>query len=85
MASGKAAWNEGGRQLRNGAKYVEENHGDLLQNIAKQITGAVSLMREYFLQAWREILPYLNQAWQSSKPYFQQLGKVKTEFYCLVS
>jgi len=79
MASGKAAWNEGGRQLRNGAKYVEENHGDLLQNIAKHITGAVSLMREYFLQAWREVLPYLNQAWQSSKPYFQQLGKIIIE------
>jgi len=79
IASGKAAWNEGGRQLRNGAKYVEENHGDLLQKIATQITESVIMLREYFLEAWSSILPYLNQAWQSSKPYFQQLGKIIIE------
>ena len=82
MASGKAAWNEGGKQLREGAKYIEANYGDFLQNIANQVNAAVALLREYVLQAWRSILPYLNHAWESSKPHFQQLGKVSRASYC---
>ena len=84
MASGKAAWNEGGKQLREGAKYIEANYGDFLQNIANQVNAAVALLREYVLQAWRSILPYLNHAWESSKPHFQQLGKVSRASYRVV-
>ena len=84
MASGKAAWNEGGKQLREGAKYIEANYGDFLQNIANQVNAAVALLREYVLQAWRSILQYLNHAWESSKPHFQQLGKVSGASYRVV-
>jgi len=79
MSSGKAAWNEGGKHLRDGAKYVEENYGDLLQNIVNQIHAALSVLRDYLLQAWKSILPFLKQAWDTSKPYFQQLGKIIIE------
>ena len=78
ISGGKSAWNEGGKQLREGAKYVEENYGDLLHNIANQVQATGRLVWEYLVTAWTSLLPYLKQAWETSKPYFQQLGKVGT-------
>ena len=78
ISGGKSAWNEGGKQLRDGAKYVEENYGDLLHNIANQVQATGRLVWEYLVTAWTSLLPYLRQAWETSKPYFQQLGKVQT-------
>jgi len=79
ISGGKSAWNEGGKQLRDGAKYVEENYGDLLLNIASQVQATARLVWDYLVETWTSLLPYLKQAWETSKPYFQQLGKIIIE------
>lgn len=79
LKSGQAAWKEGGVYMRKGAKYMEDNYGDLLANIWAQMKVAFGIIWSYILTGWYIIQPYLLQAWEASKPFFHQLGKIIIE------
>merc|ERR1719348_2934514 len=68
IKNGKSAWNEGGKQIRVGAKYLEENYGEFFNQSWSKIR-----------EAWKQLLPHLKEAWEASKPYFHELGKIIIE------
>ena len=78
IKNGKKAWNVGGQQIREGAKYVEENYGDAINDAWNQVKSAAQYMWQQVVEAWRHILPHIKEAWETSKPYFHQLGKVRS-------
>ena len=43
VKSGKSAWNEGGQHLRDGAKYVEDNYGDVINSAWKEVSIWVTI------------------------------------------
>lgn len=75
IKNGKSAWNEGGKQLRDGAKYVEDNYGDVINDGWNQVKSMAQFLRDQIVLAWKKILPHLKDAWEASKPFFHQLGK----------
>ena len=79
LKNGKNAWDEGGKQLREGAKYVEDNYGDVINDAWNQIRSAAQYLWERLVETWRQILPHLKDAWEQAKPYFHQLGKLIIE------
>ena len=47
VKGGQAAWQEGGKQLREGARWAEDNYGDLASNVLEEVsaeTGTDSLI-----------------------------------------
>lgn len=75
LASGKAAWMEGGKQLRLFSRWVDREHGEQLGRMWGAVQGMVSYVWSLILMLWQAALPYLTQAWEASKPFFHQLGK----------
>jgi len=75
VQSGQAAWQEGGKQLRDGAKWAEDNYGELASSVWEEVKRMFHCVWEQVVWAWRQVLPLLKEAWQASKPYFHQLGK----------
>ena len=43
VKSGKSAWHEGGQHLRDGAKYVEDNYGDVINSAWKEVSICVTI------------------------------------------
>ena len=37
--SGQAAWQEGGKQLRDGAKWAEDNYGELASSVWEEVSA----------------------------------------------
>lgn len=75
IKGGQAAWQEGGKQLRDGARWAEDNYGDLASSVWEEVKRVFQSVWEQVVWAWRQILPHLKEAWEASKPYFHQLGK----------
>ena len=44
VKSGKSAWHEGGQHLRDGAKYVEDNYGDVINSAWKEVSICVKIL-----------------------------------------
>ena len=42
VKGGQAAWQEGGKQLREGARWAEENYGDLASNVWEEVIMTIS-------------------------------------------
>lgn len=85
LISGQSAWKEGGRYLRQGAKYMETNHGDTIASIWEVMKSGVTFVWKQMLILWKIVLPYLSQAWEMSRPFFHNLGKVIIEICMEVS
>jgi len=79
IKNGKTAWNEGGKQIRVGAKYLEENYGEFFNQFWSKIKEMAQCVLDQIIQAWKQILPHLKEAWETSKPYFHELGKIIIE------
>jgi len=79
IKNGKSAWNEGGKQLRVGAKYLEENYGEFFNQSWSKIREMAQSVLNKIIEAWKQLLPHLKEAWEASKPYFHELGKIIIE------
>jgi len=75
VASAGNAWKEGGKAIRSGAKYIEDNHGDTLASIRDSAAKGAGIVKSKIVQLWHIVLPYIMEAWEASKPFFHQLGK----------
>merc|ERR1719378_1295249 len=79
IKNGKSAWNEGGKQIRVGAKYLEENYGEFFNQSWSKIREMAQNILNKIIEAWKQLLPHLKEAWEASKPYFHELGKIIIE------
>lgn len=79
VKSGRAAWAEGGKQLRKAARWVEKEHGASLSSLWASLRGLGLSAWTLILQLGQAVTPYLAPVWEASKPFFHQLGKVIIE------
>ena len=62
--------------MREGAKYIEDNYGDVLEEAWNKTKDMFKYVWDQVVAGWKQVLPHLKEAWETSKPYFHQLGKV---------
>jgi len=75
LASGRAAWSEGGNQVKQAARWVEREHGENLGKLWATVASMAAYAWGLLVLAWQALLPYLTPVWEASKPFFHQLGK----------
>lgn len=91
LVSGKKLWAEGGEKVREGAKWLEKEHGDTLKStwetlktsfltVWAMVKGVLLVLWALLLQVFKAIEPQLSAAWEASKPFFHQLGKVIIDY-----
>lgn len=74
------AWKDGGKSLRQAAKYVEKNYGDWFASVWDQVGPYITLasqkIRSLIMMIWEGMRPSLEAGWEWSKPHFRDLGKL---------
>jgi len=91
VVGGKKLWAEGGSKVREGARWLEREHGDTLKSLGDtlrtsfltlwaMIKGLLLVLWAALLQIFKALEPQLSAAWEASKPFFHQLGKIIIDY-----
>merc|ERR1712156_897198 len=91
VLGGKKLWAEGGSKVREGARWLEREHGDTLKSLGDtlrtsfltlwaMIKGLLLVLWAALLQIFKALEPQLSAAWEASKPFSHQLGRIIIDY-----